>query len=465
MRPQGSVAGRLRRAGAAVLCVGALGLGLVGALGSAAAQTPGASTVRVLTIEGVVDPFVADYLQRGIRDATAAGDAAVLIQIDTSGGLDSSMREVTQSILNANVPIIGYVAPEGARAVSAGAYVLMSTPIAAMAPSTSVGVATPVGLSGATGSQSAMNDDAAYMQSLAQHWGRNADVAATFVTQAASITADQALHDHVVDIVAPSQAQVLTQADGRSVTLANGSTVTLHTAGATIDPQDLGGLIGFLHQLINPSLAFVFFWLGLALIVLEVLLPGHIVSGTLGVILLILAVVSFGLLPVRLVGIFLLLASAVALVLEARHPGLGIWGALGLIFLIAGGWFLYNRAGGTGVPAWVIAPVAALVGVFFFVVVVKARKLRDLPPPAGPKDMIGQTGVALGSGLTPHGVVRVSAEEWRATSSEGTVPGGNKIVVVGIDGLVLTVEPAVESLTPEDHAPVVPAADEGKATR
>jgi membrane-bound serine protease (ClpP class) len=341
----------------------------------------------------------------------------------------------------------------------------MSTPIAAMAPGTDVGAATPTGLSGATGSQSAIQDGAAYMETLAQRQGRNVAVAGSFVTQDVSITAQQALDNQVVDFIAPSEAQLLSDVDGRQVTLAGRSTVTLHTAGAAIEVRDLSGLIGFLHGLLDPTVAFIFFWLGLALIVIELLFPGHIVSGVLGVILLICAFMTFGLLPVRLVGIVLLLASAVALIVEARHPGVGIWGVLGLVFLVLGGWFLYERSGGAGVPVWVIGAMALFIAFFFGVVVVKARKLRDLPPPEGPRAVVGLEGVALGSGLNPSGVVRVAAEEWRATSTTGPIPGGNRIKVIGLDGLVLTVESAVDSHAPAGQAPAVPRPDIGEATR
>ena len=330
--------------------------------GSAGAQSAPASTVLRLQLTGVVDPFVADYLGRGIADATSAGDAAVLIEIDTPGGLDSSMRKITQAILNANIPVICYVAPQGARAASAGAFVLMSCPIAAMAPGTNVGAATPVGVNGATESSKAVNDAAATMLSLAEARGRNKGVAVSFVTDAVSISAEQALSDSVIDLISPTEGQLLTALDGRQVTLANGSTVTLSTAGADVVDRGMGGFIGFLHGLLDPDLAFIFFWLGLGLIVLEILLPGHILSGTLGTILLILAIVSFGLLPVRLIGIGLLVASAVAFAIEAAHPGLGIWGIIGVVALVLGGWFLYDRAGGGGVSPWVIVPGGGLRG-------------------------------------------------------------------------------------------------------
>lgn len=456
--------GNLPRRATRILVALALGLAgpIAGIAAVAGAQTSPSTTVLGLTLDGVVDPFVADYLTRGIDRAAADGDAAVLIQIDTPGGLDSSMRQITQAIANADVPVIGYVAPAGARAASAGAFVLMSTPIAAMAPGTNVGAATPVGLNGATGSDKAVNDATAYMRSLAEQRGRNADLAATFVTDAVSITAEQAQQDDIIDFVAATPAEVLAQADGREIALGDGSVVTVHTAGATITDESIGGFVGFLHGLLDPNLAYIFFWLGLALIVLELLIPGHVFSGTLGTILLILSIVSFGLLPVRLIGVGLLVGAAVAFVLEAAHPGLGIWGILGLVFLVLGGWFLYDRAGGVSVSPWVIVPVAALVGLFFGVVVAKARKLREMPPAPGPEAIVGQEGIVVGAGLDPRGVVRINAEQWQAVSSAGRIPAGARVRATRIDGLRLTVEPAPGPSTDPTVPPV--ASTEGRGT-
>ncbi len=425
--------------GAVLVSVGAIGS--LGSFGTAHAQTSAGTTVLGLTLHGVVDPLVADYLERGISDAAAAGDVAALIQIDTPGGLDSSMRQITQAVLNAEIPVIGYVAPSGARAASAGAFVLMSATIAAMAPGTNVGAATPVGLNGATGSDKAVNDAAAYMRSLAEQRGRDPELAASFVTEATSITAEEAQERGIVEVVAASPADLLAQVNGTSVRLANGETVTLRTADATIQEHPMGGFLAFLHGLLDPNLAYIFFWLGLALIVLELLVPGHIFSGTVGTILLILSFISFGLLPVRLVGVVLLVAAAAFLIVEAAQPGLGVWGILGLISLVLGGWFLYDRSNGAGVSIWVIVPIAALMSLFFGVVVVKARALRQMPAPLGPEAIIGQEGVALSAGLDPKGVVRINAEQWQAVSAAGRIPAGTRVRVTHIDGLKLTVEP------------------------
>jgi len=424
---------------------------------SASAQTGDGSVVG-LRLTGVVDPFISDYLQNGIADAAEAGAPAVLIEIDTPGGLVSETREITQAILNADVPVLCYVSPSGARAASAGSFVLMSCHVAAMAPGTNVGAATPVGLDGAVGSQKAVNDAAASMRSIAEERDRNAEVAESFVTDAISISAEEALADGVIDAIAATERALLEEADGTNVTLGDGTTVTLRTADARVEDRSLGGFIGFLHGLLDPSLAFLFFWLGIVLIVLELLVPGHIFSGTVGTILLVLSIVSFGLLPVQLIGILLLIAAAVLLVVELNAPGLGLFGILGLAALVLGGWFLYDRAGGASVSPAAIVVTAAIVGVFFAFVVAKVLSVRRTPIAQGPETMIGKTGVALGSGLEPRGIVRVASEEWQArTSRDQTIPPGAAIRVTDIDGLVLTVE-----LADDDHTTAGMTADEGR---
>ena len=191
------------------------------------------------------------------------------------------------------------------------------------------------------------NDAEASIRKLAQTYGRNEDVAESLRRPTpTSITAEEALDQGVIDLIAPTTDDLLAQLDGRTVTLATGQTVTLHTANATIEEEPIGAFMGFLHSLLDPNLAFIFFWLGLGLIVLELIVPGHIFSGTIGTILLIIALVSFGVLPVRIIGIALLVLSVIAFVIELHAPGLGIWGAIGLVALLLGGWFLYDRSGG-----------------------------------------------------------------------------------------------------------------------
>lgn len=439
----------MRGRAAARLAGLALGASLIGVAvfgqAPAHAQTSG-PVILSITLDGVVDPFTADYITSNVARAQDDGDEAVLLTMDTPGGLGSSMDEITRSFLNSRIPVIVYVAPSGARAASAGAFILLSAPVAAMAPGTNVGASTPIGFSGGdlsgTLGEKVTNDATAQIQALAETYDRNAEVAATFVTEAASITAEQALEDHVIDVIAPTTGDLLTQLDGMSVKLGNGTDVTLHTAGAVLQEQQMGAFVNFLHALLDPSLAFIFFWLGLGLIVLELIIPGHIFSGTIGTILLVLSVVSFGLLPVRVIGVVLLIASVVCFVIELKAPGLGIWGALGLLFLLLGGWFLYDRAGGVEVSPWALIGVAAFAALFFGVVVAAALKVRHQPS-AWNRTVIGHEGVALAAGIGPKGgIVRVDSEEWRAVAPSGTIEGGARVRVTSLDGLVLTVEPS-----------------------
>ncbi len=402
------------------------------------AQTRGDPVVR-LSLEGVVDPFVADYLRNGIDGAQ--GSPAILLTIDTPGGLDSSMREIIKAIRASETPVLCYVSPEGARAASAGAFVLMACPVAAMAPATNVGASTPVGIGGVTLSRKVEEDAAATMRALAEEHDRNQDLAESFVTESRSITAEEALDGNVIDLIANSERALLDRVDGTVVRVAEGATTTLHTVGTRIDDVGMTAGVAFLHDLFDPNLAFIFFWLGLALLVLELIVPGHVFSGTIGTILLLLSIVSFGLLPVRLIGIALLVASVVFFVIELKVPGLGIWSVAGIVSLVLGGLFLFDTSGGVRVSPLAIAPMAAFMALFFGFVVSKALAMRHLPPPLGAHAVVGREGVVLGEGLHPQGVVRVAAEEWKATSSTGPVPAGTRVRVTRLDGLVLTVEP------------------------
>jgi membrane-bound serine protease (ClpP class) len=419
---------------------------LIAGLASIASAQPTEFSVTHLSLEGVVDPFVADYLREGIE---GAGDAdAVLLTIDTPGGLDSSMREILKAIQSSTVPVLCYVSPEGARAASAGAFILMACHVAAMAPATNVGASTPVGIGGVTLSEKIEQDAAATIRALAEQRGRNVDLAARFVTESKSITAQEALNGDIIDLIARSDRELLTAVDGRSVEVADGATQTLRTAEAAIQDVDMTPGVSFLHDLFDPNLAFIFFWLGLAMIVLELIVPGHIFSGTIGTILLLTSIASFGLLPVRLIGIALLVASVVFFVVELNMPGLGIWSAAGIASLVLGGLFLFDPSGGVRVSPFAIAPVAAFMALFFGFVVAKALAMRHLPPAQGPGAVVGREGVVLPGGLNPEGVVRVAAEEWKATSASDSIPEGSKIRVTRLDGLVLTVEPLAS-----EHAP------------
>jgi membrane-bound serine protease (ClpP class) len=410
-----------------------------------------------LELRGVVDPFVADYIESAIGDAEDDGAAAVLITIDTPGGLLSSMRQITQAILNSSVPVIGYVSPEGARAASAGTFILLSTHVAAMAPATNVGAAQPVGLSGAIASEKAVNDAAASIVSIAEQRGRNAEWAESAVRDAASVSAEQALELDVIDLIAQNTSELFAEADGTVVEVAGGGEVTLDLAGATIRERPPGAFIRILHALLDPNLAFIFFWLGLALIAIEFFVPGGI-AGTIGGLSLVLSLVALGMLPVQLVGVALLLASVVFFVLEILHPGIGAPAVAGVVTLVLGGWFLFDSSvPGVRVSPLVIVPVAVFAAFFFLFVVRSALKLRTRGVVSRSEQLVGKEGTVVRD-LEPTGVVQVASEEWSAESVEGTAPRGTRVRVVAMEGLRLKVERI------EERAATPPASVEGRQT-
>jgi membrane-bound serine protease (ClpP class) len=412
---------------------------LTAAAAGARAQELGGAIVQV-SVEGVVDPFVADHVERTLEDARADGARAVLLAIDTPGGLDSSMRQITQAILNSEVPVIGFVSPEGARAASAGTFILLSTHVAAMAPATNVGAAQPVGISGAVASDKAVNDAAEYIVSIAERQGRNAAWAESAVREAESVSAERALELGVIDLIAPDAGTLLAEVDGRTVTVTGGREVTLDLEGATIREVRLGPFAGFLHALLDPNLAFVFFWLGLALIAIEFFVPGG-VAGTTGGIMFVLSLIALGMLPVQLIGVLLLLASIVFFALELLHPGVGLPTAGGVVSLVLGGLLLFDRSvPGVAVSPLVIAPVAAFAAFFFLIVIRKAIALRKVRVSTRDEQLVGREGTVVRD-LDPTGVVQVAAEEWTAVSEEGPIRRGERVRVVAMEGLRLRVEP------------------------
>jgi len=425
------------------MAVGALAVVVSIPIAARAASAP-APTVLELRLTGVVDPVMADYLSDGIASAEGSGDAAVLITIDTPGGLDSSMREIIQSVLASRVPVICYVSPEGARAASAGTFIMMGCPVNAMAPGTNIGAAHPVGVAGAIEQEKVTNDAVAYIQSLATRNGRNAEWAKDAVVNSVSIPAEEALAKNVVDLLAPTTAALLDDLDGRMVSVAGGGSVALSTAGATVVTSEPGIGARLLHALLSPDFAFIFFYLGIGLIIVELLHPGISVPGILGALFLVAAFVTFGLLPVQIVGVVLLVASALFFLLELKHPGLGVPTVGGVACLILGGLTLFNPAvPNARVSLWTILPVAAVLVLFFATVVNAVLRAKQLPAETEHGRVVGATGV-VERDLDPEGVVLVSSEQWTARSASVPVPHGAIVRVVAIEGLRLVVEPVRE---------------------
>jgi membrane-bound serine protease (ClpP class) len=421
-----------------------LGTGLALMLAAPLAGRAGASTQPVIVsmrLSGVVDPFTADYISGGIKAAQEEHAKAVLLTMDTPGGLDSSMRQIVQAISTSPIPVICYTSPEGARAASAGTFIMQSCTVAAMAPGTAIGAAHPVGVSGVIEQEKVTNDAVALIRSLAETHHRNPDWAEKAVRDAISASAQQALQLHVIELVEPTTTDVLHAADGKQFYDGAGRPVVVHTAGATVETRDMGVGASILHGLLSPDFAFIFFYLGLGLIVAGFL--HHPVALIFGILSLVAAFVSFGMLPVNLIGIVLLLASAAFFLIELKHPGLGLPAVGGVITLILGALFLFNPHVPNAHVAWgTIIPVAIFTTFFFVVVVGATTRARRLPKTTGRQTLIGQEGVVT-TALTPEGVVQLAAERWSARSMRGPVPTGMIVRVTGVDGLTLQVEPVM----------------------
>lgn len=401
-------------------------------------------TVVGVHLDGVVDPFEASYLTSQIAEAGRSRAEAVLLTIDTPGGLDSSMREIVQSILSSDVPVICYVSPEGARAASAGAFILTACTVAAMAPGTNVGAASPVGVTGAVEQKKVLEDAVAYIRSLAQKRGRNADWAEQAVREARSSSAQEAVRLGVVDLLATSDRELLSMVDGLEVDVRGGSTV-LRTAGARIAEANMGLASSVLHALFTPDLAFLFFYLGLGLLIVEFLHPGLSVPGVLGALALLAALSAFGMLPVSLIGIALLAVSVAFFLLELKHPGIGIPAIGGLVTLVLGGLLLFDRtATGARVSLLTILPVAAIVSAFFAFAIPSALRARHLPPQIGRERLIGAVGVAT-TDLSPRGSAQIASERWSVEAVGGNVERGQSVRVVEAEGVRLKVERATDT--------------------
>ena len=412
------------------LCVGLALAGLVlFLLAPVASATSTKPIVRQVNVTGVVDPPLAHYVERAVTAAGRDHAAAVLVRIDTPGGLDSSMRKIIKSLLASPVPVVCWVGSSGARAASAGAFILIGCPKATMAPGTNVGAAHPVGFSGEVLSEKVTNDAAAYMRSLAERWNRNADWGERAVRQSVSISAQEALRIHVIDALAPTKADALATIDVRG----------------TIETAKPGVVDAALHGLIDPNLAYLFFIVGLGLLVFELFHPGAILPGLFGTLLFVGSLVIFGMLPVNLAGLVLLLASVGFFMVALKVPGHGLPEAAAIVCLVLGGLFLFNPSVPNARVSRILLVLVTIKATFWFTIVLRAAmRARRQPVKTGAHTVIGLEAVVL-TPLEPTGTVRVQGEQWSAHSAHGPVPAGALVKVVDRDGLTLEVSPTVDT--------------------
>jgi membrane-bound serine protease (ClpP class) len=418
-------------------------LGLILALtvpASAAAQ----AKVSLLPIEGVISPVTVRLVATAIDRAHAEGSQALVIQLDTPGGLERSMRAIVQRMLNAEVPVIVYVAPTGARAASAGVFITMAAHVAAMAPATNIGAAHPVALGGGVDKESLKkieNDAAAFIRTVALERGRNAEWAEKAVRQSVSITEREALKLKVVDLIADSMTDLLQKIDGRVVKTTKG-TVTLATRTAQVAPIAVGFRDRFLNVITDPNVAYVLMMLGMIGLMAELYNPGAIFPGVIGGISIILAFFAFQSLPINYAGLLLILFGIALLVAEIKIVSHGILGIGGVVAMALGSMMLFDAPEiGFRISWWVLVPtVGATAGLFLFVVTAGVRALGRRPMLGAP-GLIGQVGRAR-SRLAPEGQVTVQGEIWSAVADGEPIDEGAPVRIVDVQGLTLRVAKA-----------------------
>ena len=397
-----------------------------------------AKTVLVTQVDGVITPVMADHIREGLARAQEEAHQAFLIELDTPGGLDASMRDIIQAFLGTNVPVVVHVAPSGARAASAGALITMAAHIAAMSPGTTIGAATPIDLEGGRDvERKIIEDAAAYAESLARARGRNIEFAVEAVREGRSVTADHAERIGVVDVLASNRVELLEEIDGKSVTLASGDEVTLETRGVGVVPYELGTFRSILQWLADPNLAFLFMSLGTLAIIYELANPGLGGGAVVGVILILLALFGLAVLPVNVLGALLLLLAAILFVVEIFTPGVGVGAAGGTAALVLGGLFLFR--GRVGVDPEVLIPVAVVVGGATVLAGRLAWRTRRLAATTGAGGLLGAV-LQVGPVARTTGQVMVQGAWWNVRTRGEQLREGATVRVVEVEGLDLVVE-------------------------
>jgi membrane-bound serine protease (ClpP class) len=407
------------------------------------AQSP---HVDVITVKGTINPVLVDYVKRGIEQAEDNNAQALIIQLDTPGGLDSAMRDIIQLIVNAHVPVVVYVAPAGARAASAGVFITMSAHIAVMAPNTAIGAAHPVSI-GEEGEQAmsqtmeekVVNDAAALIRSLAQARGRNLDWAEKAVRESVSASASEALELNVIDMIAPDLPTLVTQLDGWQVTLLNNQTVTLNTRDAVINEVPMKAVEKFLYTIADPNIAYILMSIAMLGIMAEIFNPGLIFPGIVGGICLLLSFYSLGVLPVNYAGILFIVLAFGLFIGEVLTTSFGLFTAGGIISLVIGSLILFQGAPPMfRVDPWLIATVTILLAGGIAFILWRAVKIHRKQATTGREELIGKTALVK-EALNPQGTVFFKGERWTAISESGEVKAGEEVIINRVDSLTLYV--------------------------
>jgi len=419
-------------------------LAVAPALLAAACGGPGGpeGAVHVLKANGDVNPVMERYIDRGIDEAEDAKAIAVVIELDTPGGLMSSMEDIVKRIEKDRIPVIVYVSPKGAKAASAGTFITMAANIAAMAPSTRIGAASPVGAGGedieGTLGKKVTEDAVAYAKSIANYRGRNAEWAEQAVREAVSATETEAVDLNVVDMVADDLPSLLEAVDGREVQLVDRA-VTLATKDAEIVHNNMNLAERFLDLISDPNIAFLLLSLGSIALFYEIVNPGQIFPGVFGAIALIIAFFSLSVLPFNWAGVILIFLAFALFIAEIFVTSGGILGIGGVVALILGGLLLtWGNPPEFQVSKWLVYGLGASIGAFFLFVITSIIRIRRQPVVVGSHTLIGRRAVTR-SPLDPDGMVFVDGEYWTATLEDGSVEEGEEVVVTAVEGLKLMV--------------------------
>jgi membrane-bound serine protease (ClpP class) len=440
---------RPRRVLSAGLAVAGLGLTL--AHGVLAKEPPSGGIAYSIELQATIDPATEKWVESALNDAADENAALAIIRLDTPGGLDSSLRSIVQDMLAAPMPVVVYVSPQGARAASAGAYITEAADVAAMAPATNIGSATPIAispggesdLSGTLG-RKILNDSAASLRGLAPAHGRNPALAERMVRDATNVTAEEALRANLVDVISPSEDALLRQLDGFRVK--GPKAQTLHTAGLRIETHDMPLQYDLLELLVNPTVSYLLLLAGLLGLGIELFSPGAIVPGAFGVVSFLLGLYGTAQLPVTAAGVLLLVAGIGLIVAEAHLPAHGILGASGVASIVASGLLLYDtNSDAFEVSTAVVVVAGRALGGLLALAGERTIRARRLPVRTGWEEMLGAEG-EVRVPLEPVGQVFVEGALWRARPiGEGEAIGlGSRVRVEAVEGLTLHVRPVRE---------------------